>query len=61
MVLAFPLACFASIGIGLAADYVDRSFRTPQEVEMFLGLPVLASLPFELSAASSIEERQMNI
>ena len=31
--------------MGLAVDYLDRSFRTPREVEVFLGIPVLASLP----------------
>jgi uncharacterized protein involved in exopolysaccharide biosynthesis len=39
------LACFASIGLALTADYVDRSFRTPAEVELVLDVPVLAYLP----------------
>jgi uncharacterized protein involved in exopolysaccharide biosynthesis len=34
-----------SVGLACAADYLDPSFRTPDEVEAFLGLPVLASIP----------------
>jgi uncharacterized protein involved in exopolysaccharide biosynthesis len=32
-------------GIGVAADYLDASFRTPDELSSHLGAPVLASLP----------------
>jgi len=39
------LACFVSVGLGFGLDYLDRSFRSPREVEVFLGVPVLASLP----------------
>ena len=39
------LACFVSIGLGYTADYLDSTFRTPKEVEVFLNTQVLASLP----------------
>jgi len=45
LVLGFLLACFVSLGLGFGLDYLDRSFRSPREVEVFLGVPVLASLP----------------
>ncbi len=32
-------------GAAFAADYVDESFHTPDEVAAYLGVPVLASLP----------------
>ncbi len=45
LALGFALACFVSVGLGFGLDYLDRSFRTPREVEVYLGIPVLASLP----------------
>src|SRR2546430_5178383 len=33
------------IWLGYTADYLDSTFRTPQEVEVFLNTHVLASLP----------------
>src|SRR5438876_1100397 len=45
LALGFVLACFVSLGLGFGLDYLDRSFRTPREVEVYLGLPVLAALP----------------
>ncbi len=45
LALGLVLAGFMSLAMGLAVDYLDRSFRTPREVEVFLGIPVLASLP----------------
>src|SRR6266850_127688 len=45
LVLGGLLACVASIGLACGADYLDSSFRTPREVEVFLNMPVLASLP----------------
>jgi uncharacterized protein involved in exopolysaccharide biosynthesis len=43
--LAFLLAAFVSAGAALIADYVDPSFRTPDEVKKFLDIPVFASIP----------------
>jgi capsular polysaccharide biosynthesis protein len=37
------LACLTSLGLAFTADYLDPSFRTPDEVEAYLGIPVLAS------------------
>ena len=38
-------ASLASVGLGFAADYWNPSFRTPEEVESFLGSPVVAAFP----------------
>jgi uncharacterized protein involved in exopolysaccharide biosynthesis len=45
LLVAFVLACICSIGMMLLAEFFDRSFRTPDEVERILQLPVLAALP----------------
>src|SRR5437667_9290889 len=45
LALGFVMACFISLALGFGLDYLDRSFRTPREVEIYLGIPVLASLP----------------
>jgi len=44
-VLGMALACCVTAGLVLAADYLDPSYRTPEEVMLSLDLPVLASLP----------------
>jgi uncharacterized protein involved in exopolysaccharide biosynthesis len=43
--LSLFLAGTASVGLVFAADFLDPSFRTPDEVSSFLGSPVLASIP----------------
>ena len=45
LILGFALALLASLGLAFVADYMDPSFRTPDEVEGYLGLPVLAATP----------------
>jgi uncharacterized protein involved in exopolysaccharide biosynthesis len=52
-VLGFVLACFLSIGLVVAAEYLDPSYRTPDEVTRWLDLPVLAALP-KASASYSL-------
>jgi uncharacterized protein involved in exopolysaccharide biosynthesis len=47
LLLGVLLAGLASVGLGLVKDYIDPSFRTPDEVEVFLSIPVLASLSLE--------------
>ena len=43
--LAFVFAAFISAGAALIKDYLDPSFRTPDEVREFLEVPVFASIP----------------
>ena len=38
-------ACLATVVLAFAVDHWDPSFRTPQEVQDFLGSPVLAAFP----------------
>jgi capsular polysaccharide biosynthesis protein len=45
MFIGFVLALILSLGAGYLAEYVDPSFRTPEEVTETLSMPVLASLP----------------
>jgi uncharacterized protein involved in exopolysaccharide biosynthesis len=39
------LAAVSSVVLAFAVDYWDPSFRTPEEVESFLGSPVVAAIP----------------
>ncbi len=41
----FFLAIVLSLGAGSVAEYLDPSFRTPEEVAETLNIPVLASVP----------------
>ncbi len=43
--LSVLLGMFVSVSAGLSAEYLDSSFRTPDEVSMFLEVPVLAAVP----------------
>lgn len=43
--IGFFLALFVSVGGAFASDYLDSSFRTPNEVVDILNVPVLASVP----------------
>jgi uncharacterized protein involved in exopolysaccharide biosynthesis len=45
LALGMIAACFAGIGAGYAADHIDTSFRTPEEVSKTLSMPVLAVVP----------------
>ena len=42
------LASLVSAGLALAKDYWDPSFRTPDELQLCLNLPVLAAIPSAL-------------
>jgi uncharacterized protein involved in exopolysaccharide biosynthesis len=39
------LATLVSVGLALGSEYLDPTFRTPDEVRSFLNIPVLASMP----------------
>jgi uncharacterized protein involved in exopolysaccharide biosynthesis len=43
--LGLLLAFTGSVGLALTADFLNPSFRTPDEVTIFLELPVLAAIP----------------
>jgi len=45
LVLGLALAFLVSLALAFVVDYMDPSFRTADEVEGYLGLPVLAALP----------------
>jgi uncharacterized protein involved in exopolysaccharide biosynthesis len=45
LLLAVILASVGSVVVAFAVDYFDPSFRTPEEVQGYLGVPVLAALP----------------
>jgi len=47
VLLGAVLAGFVGISLGWVLDYADTSFRTPDEVERVLSIPVLASLSLE--------------
>lgn len=49
--LSLVTACAFSTGAVFAADYLDRSLRTPDEAARLLGAPVLAALPARGEAA----------
>src|SRR5579872_309699 len=47
LLLGILLACLVGPGVAFAADYLDPSLRTPDELRDVLQIPVLAALPKE--------------
>jgi uncharacterized protein involved in exopolysaccharide biosynthesis len=45
LLLAVVIAILVSMGLGFLMEYLDPSFRTPQEVKDYLEIPLLATLP----------------
>ncbi len=45
VLMGVPLGLLVSVGAAFVSDYLDTSFRTPEEVWDVLSVPVLASLP----------------
>jgi uncharacterized protein involved in exopolysaccharide biosynthesis len=45
LLLAVVIATLASVGLGFLMEYLDPSFRTPEEVKEYLDIPLLATLP----------------
>ena len=51
LLLGALFAGVVSVALACVADYLDPTFRTPDEVEAFLGRPVLASIPRHQASA----------
>jgi uncharacterized protein involved in exopolysaccharide biosynthesis len=45
LLLAVVIAILVSMGLGFLMEYLDPSFRTPEEVKQYLEIPLLATLP----------------
>jgi capsular exopolysaccharide synthesis family protein len=45
LLLAFVLSTTLAVGVALSADYLDRTLRSSEQVEQWLKLSVLATLP----------------
>jgi capsular polysaccharide biosynthesis protein len=45
MLIGFFLAITSSVSAAFVAEYLDPSFRTPEDVVNTLNIPVLASMP----------------
>lgn len=45
LILSLLCAGLISLGVAFAAEYIDPSFRTPTEVNEYLEVPLLASIP----------------
>jgi capsular polysaccharide biosynthesis protein len=45
LVMGLLLASAASLGLAFGSDYLDPTFRTPDEMTSFLNIPVLAAMP----------------
>ena len=44
-VVALLLATLTSLGLAFGSEYLNTTFRTPDEVVSFLNIPVLAPMP----------------
>jgi capsular polysaccharide biosynthesis protein len=47
LMLAAILGCLLSTGLVFVQEQLDGSMRSPEQVEAYLGVPVLAAMPHE--------------
>lgn len=45
VLLAIVVATLVSLGLGFLMEYLDPSFRTPEEIAEYLDIPLLATIP----------------
>lgn len=45
LLLAVVIATLVSVGLGFLMEYLDPSFRTPEDVIEHLEIPLLATVP----------------
>jgi len=50
MLVGLGLGCALGFGAAVALEFLGRGFRFPEEAELLLGLPILASIPLYQSA-----------
>jgi len=43
--IAFFIGLMASIGLVFVLEYLDRTIKTEEEIEKYLDLPVIATIP----------------
>lgn len=43
--IAAVLALFVGVGFAFVMEYIDNTFKTPEEIEKYLGLPVFGTIP----------------
>lgn len=43
--IAAVLALFVGVGLAFVMEYIDNTFKTPEEIEKYLGLPVFGTIP----------------
>ena len=57
ILIAFVLGLMVSVGLSLLLEFMDNTFKSKEEVEKALDLPVLGTIP-ELSSEDGIERRR---
>ena len=56
LLLAVVVATLVSMGLGFLMEYLDPSFRTPEEVKEYLEIPLLATLPRKNGRGSQVAD-----
>ena len=57
ILIAFVLGLMVSVGLSLLLEFLDNTFKSKEEVEKALDLPVIGTIP-ELSSEDGIERRR---
>ena len=57
--LAFFMSIFLGVMLAFTFEYLDQTFRTPQDIERYLGMPFLGAIPrrASLSAYDSLADQ----
>ena len=61
MVLAIIMGPFLGVMLAFVFEYMDHTFKTPQDVESYLNIPYLASIPRKRFKSSALLVNKKNI
>lgn len=60
LLVGLLLATLVSVGLAFGSEYLDPTFRTPDEVRSFLNIPVLATMPQNVKNGATMPRNGKN-
>ena len=61
MAIAFVVGLMTAVGLAFLLEYLDQSIRTEQDIEQYLGLPVIGAIAYMDENDSAVNSRSKRI